>query len=250
MEYLEEYEEWGSAEEEALVEELISDWTFFVLSPGLTKTILVLNDKLGSEYFNAEYEKLAASEGDNSDSEELVASDSWFRERFQQVSEILFHGGEQTEHPVQSEEEVLSFFQAFISERIFNHLAMLSRSPHARKGRPFSIREELTKEVAEKIGLGLYLHHEIPSDLRAKAEEVLLGLAFEFQRWFIEEHRGVFFTTWGTLYAVDRKRDSGDDYEGTLILEPDVEPHEAFVVANDRASIRSEEVLPEAIGRT
>jgi hypothetical protein len=246
MEYLQEYEERESAEEEALVEELISDWTFFEISSDLTKTILALNDELGSDYFRSEYDKLTTQGGEDSDYEDLVEDTDSLNEQSQQVSEILVHDEKRAE---QSEDEMASFFQAFLSERIFNHLAMLSRSRHARKGKTFSIREELTKEIAEKIGLGLSLRHETPSALRSKTEKALIALAFEFQCWLTEKHRGVFFTTWGSIYSVKKKRAFDDDSENILILEPDVEPRQAFLIEKEQRRYVAR-CLPEVMKRT
>lgn len=217
-----EEEEWGSVASEVAAE-FLEEWKFFAPSTDLTRAILQLNDELGGEYFDREYEKLAAVEGDITAFEEPIKDGNWFRWLFQQVSEILFHRGEErAERSVQSEEEAVSFFQAFISERVFNHLAMLSRSHHAKRGKPFSIREELTKGVAEKIGLGLYLHQKTPPDLRAKAEEVLLWLAREFQCWFIEEYGGMFNATWGPIHDFSKDIISEGNDAHSLILITDM----------------------------
>ncbi len=223
MEYLRDYDERLSfAEQEDLVEELISDWKFFVLSSELTSAVLSLNNELGESYFKSEYEKLAAPDGEDP-LEQLLHEENWSTTREKLSTTLLHNVHDEGDRPTTlSDEEVLSFFQALVSERIFNHLAMLSRTNHARKGRFFSIREELTNEIAEKIGLGLGLHHRTTPELRAKTQKVLLALAFEFQNWLIQEHRGIFYTTWGTVYSEKRKPSLEGDVENRLILQPDV----------------------------
>lgn len=212
MENLQEYEE-GHVEEDELLEQLISNWIFFSPSPELTKLILVQNDKLGSQYFRQHYQTGAGPAAE--DSHNLLQG-------LQKAFDILFHKSEQRRFKDQSEGEIISGFQAFFSERIFNHLAMLSRTPYARSG-TFSIREELTIELAEKIGLGIYLHEKTSPDLRDETEEVLLRLAREFQHWFIEAHRGVFRTVWGSLLSVDKEDLREQIPDNSIVLVPDVD---------------------------
>lgn len=197
------------ADEDALVEELISDWTFFLPSPTLSREILFQNDKLGSDYFKKE-----SSQQDYS-FEENDAAD------LETASKILFHESLQTEASAQSEEEFISDLQAFISERIFNHLAMLSRTNYAKTG-VFSIREELTIELAEKLGLGIYLHEKTSAQLREETEKILLKLAWEFQRWLIRDRRGIFYATWGAIFSVDKQDLRLNGPENSIVVEPDV----------------------------
>ena len=209
---LQEYEE-VYLNDDDVVEQVISEWIFFSPSPELTRLILVQNDKLGSEYFR---KQLQLGTG--------LVERQWenFLPGLQKAFDILFHKSEQKESERQSDEEIISGFQAFFSERIFNHLAMLSRTPYARSG-TYSIKEELTMELAEKIGLGLYLHEKTPLDLRDETEIILLRLAGEFQYWLIEEHQGVFRTVWGSMLSVDRKDLRSDPSDNSVILVPDVE---------------------------
>lgn len=192
LEYQE--DEWESVELAA--DELLEEFKFFAPSLDLAREILRLNDELGDAYFNGEYEEIAAREGIARHAKEPIKYGIWFRWLFRKVSGIVSHDGAKSARGrIKSEDEAVPF----ISERIFNHLAMLSRSPHAKKGKPFSIREELTKEIAEKLGLGLILHEKTSPLLRARGEEVLLQLAREFQRWFIDERAGRFTTLWGDM---------------------------------------------------
>jgi hypothetical protein len=212
MENLQDYEEL-SLEEDDLVKQLILDWIFFSPSPELVRLILAQNDKLGSEYFKNQCH--IGTEPVEGLSKDLLQG-PW------KAFDILFHKSKQKESGSQSEKEIISSFQAFFSERIFNHLAMLSRTPYARSG-TFSIREELTIELAEKIGLGLYLHEKTSPDLRDETENILLRLAGEFQYWFIEEHKGVFHTVWGSMLSVAREELKEEISDNTIILVPDVE---------------------------
>ena len=212
MENLEEYEE-IYVEEDDLVKQLIAGWIFFLPSPELTKLILSQNEKLGSDYFKKQYHI-------GTESAEAVSEN--FLQGLQKAFEILFHKSEQKESGSQSEEEIISGFQAFFSERIFNHLAMLSRTSFARSG-VFSIREELTIELAEKIGLGLYLHEKTSPDVRDETEKILLRLAGDFQYWFIEQHKGIFRTVWGSMLSVDMEDLREDISDNSIILVPDVE---------------------------
>lgn len=213
MEHLQEHEEEHLEEDNDLVEQVISSWIFFSPSAELTRLILLQNDKLGSGYFQQHYRS-----GNNpipGYSENLLQS-------LQRVSDILLHRLEQKEPESQSEAEIISNFQAFFSERIFNHLAMLSRTPYARSG-TFSIREELTIELAENIGLGLYLHEKTSSDLRDETERILVQLAWEFQNWFIHEHQGIFHTIWGSIFSVDKQDLRQGITDNSIIVVPDVE---------------------------
>ena len=237
--------------EEAVVEGLLAGWKFFAPKHELTRELLLLNDELGDAYFEEEYDRLPvegvpkgrnrrgsralgrgleklARSGGGGDEEEPIEDGNWFRWLYQQASGILFHGDEgAARRREQTDDESVEFFRAYVSERVFNHLAMLARSRHARKGGSFSIRNELMREIAEKIGLGLYLHEKTAPQLRSQGEEFLLRLAGEFQQWLVKEQRGVFVTTWGGIHVPNKKLfDLPDGYD-TLMLTPDVWADEA-----------------------
>lgn len=212
MTYYEEYQEELVGDDD-LVEQLISNWIFFSPSPELTRLILLQNDKLGSDYFHKHYQ---------SEIDSIVGDSKNALQSLQKATDILFHRSRQKESESQSEEEIISGFQAFFSERIFNHLAMLSRTPYARNG-TYSIREELTIELAEKIGLGLYLHEKTSPDLRDETEIIMVRLAGEFQYWFIEEHQGIFRTVWGSMLSSEKEELRRELPDNSIILVPDVE---------------------------
>lgn len=238
VEHLREYEDLEVEDENAITEEIIADWKFFSVSHFLTSAILSLNERLGAEYFKKEYDKLEQSEKipDLSETSREDEHDEGIKEGVARAWNALFHEEENARDSPQSEEEVLSDFQGFLSERIFNHLAMLSRSSYARIG-TYSIREELTMEVADKIGLGLYLHHKTSPTLRAESESVLLRLAKEFQCWLVDEHRGLFFTSWGVLCS-----DKSLLGKNALVMDPDVKESEGNVDSNAPAPICSESI--------
>ena len=213
MKNLEEYQEEPRVEDDDLVEQLISNWIFFSPSPELTRLILLQNDKLGTDYFHKHFQGGIDS---------LLGDQKNPLESLRKAADILFQRSAQTEPESQSEEEVISDFQAFFSERIFNHLALLSRTPYARTG-TYSIREELTIEMAGKIGLGLYLHEKTSSDLRDETEKILVQLAREFQYWFIKEHEGIFHTVWGSILSGENEGFWGEIRKNSIIFVPDVE---------------------------
>jgi hypothetical protein len=217
--------------EELLVDEQLQEWQFFLPSPDLAKRILHLNEKLGGEYFEREYEQLHTSEeGVPLQLSEGAEKPGWLRDLFIRVSNIVFQhneDAESTDRAGLSDQEALSLFQKFISERIYNHLAMLARSPHAKQGGGFSIHEELTVQIAEKIGLGLYLDRNTAESLRMECEATLYNLAEQFQHWFIEERKGVYKTVWAEVRATRPPQQSNET--GTLILTPDVRQGAAVV---------------------
>lgn len=234
LEYQE--DEWEAEEFEAgdiAADEFLEDLKFFAPSLDLARKILRLNDELGEAYFSREYEELAAREGVLSDSREPIKYGIWFRWLFRKVSGILSHGEERhARRRIKSEEESASLLRPFISERVFNHLAMLSRSPHAKQGKPFSIREELTVEIAEKLGLGLILHEKTSLALRSRGENVLLQLAREFQHWLVDKRRGSYVTTWGVMSDFNKgiSLELGDS--SSLLLIPDVDVDKAVATVS------------------
>ena len=209
----------------AIADEIIAEWKFFVVPVDITRAILSLNERIGSEYLKMEYEKLGLPINEDRDIDDSLGdlkSDGDIREGLDRARKILFHEGEHANDFTQPEDEILSSFQTLFSERIFNHLAMLSRSRYASEG-TYSILEELTIELAEKIGLGMYLHHKTAPDLRAEAERILFRLALEFQRWFIQKHQCLFFATWGALCTVETWEALGGDYKNAVVMETDVD---------------------------
>lgn len=218
---------WPSAQNVFSVDTLLSRWKFFLPPVSLVDRILEMNDRLGDDYFERLFETTSAREQtDLSSEEEPIQSGLWYRWLFRQLSEVLFHRGETKEsNSSLSQEESASLFQKFISERIYNHLAMLSRTDYAKRGNAFSIREELTEELAEKIGLGLYLHSDTNEERRGEIEKLLIELAYVFQQWLVVDQQGMYATTWGAI-CTPEKRDEfileGSDSEPLMLL-PDVQ---------------------------
>lgn len=219
---------------ENTVGNLIANWKFFSPKMAIVKKILTLNEKIGDEYFQSKYKDLLEKEGNVynhevvSKFEENLKNLSWHNRLYSQISKILFH--DDNRKSGMSDEEFLSFSQKYISERIYNHLAMLSRSPHAEEEGSFSLREELTEELAENIGLGLYLTDKISSDLRAETEHVLYELAENFENWFVNEKKGRFSTVFGEVCSPEvLSRFSPNESPGSiLVLDPDVKQGKTF----------------------
>lgn len=217
----------GALAEEMMVEDFISKYKFFSPHEETAARILRLNEELSDSHIEKELESLPPLDVELREDEvnEAGVSVRWFSAIVDRVSAILFHDDEaSSERVALTEEEARYFFQKNLSERIYNRLSMLSRTPHARKQRPFSIREELTEGIAVNIGLGLYRHDAIPDSLRERAEAALLDLAWEFQDWLVHQREGVYNAPWGQVRAEGVKvAESNGRPLALVVLVPDVE---------------------------
>ena len=207
--------------------EVFKDWKFFLPPPEVTRNILRLNREFGEDYCARREARLIEREGSIVEAEDdfkTTEDVNWLQTIADQVAEILFHGDAEKERPSMSPDEAIGFFPKFIAERIYNHLAMLSRSAHVKNGDIFSIREELTVEIAGRIGLGLYLSKRTPEWLRQETEVGLNDLAYEFQDWLVNTRKGVYTATWGVICSAAKAREVVDEGISTkpLIMEPDV----------------------------
>lgn len=222
-------------ENTAVADELLAPqllkWRFFSPSVDLTKRIWQLNDALGTEYFEKEFERLTKHEPDVPElAEEVTEDPNWLRRILTRVSEIVFHEDEDSRNDSKlSDAEFTVLLQKIISERVYNHLAMLFRSPHAKKGGAFSLQKELTKGIVEELGLGLYLHPKTSGTLRTNCEVALNDLANEFQEWFVVKQKGAYSTVWGEIYAYAGAVPPNS--EPVLILTPHVDQGVAFGAA-------------------
>lgn len=217
-------------EDEDVIDALVDEWKFFRPTVNLVKQILQLREELGDSYLKKEYESLKAQTAgaeSNEDVEitsvlvEQAEKKSSLRLIFSQMSSILGLGGQRGSN--HSDEESVALQQNLISEKIYNHLAMLARSPRTIRGEAFSIRKELTQGIAEKIGLGLYLSSETDDELRQETEKVLLRLADEYQKWFLDNRRrGAFEATWGNIYESHKEISKKERDSHPLILTADL----------------------------
>jgi len=216
------------AGDEKGVDNFLASLKFFPTPRTIAARILQLNQALGDSLIEGELETLSGSLPSIED-ESVEKSPSWVNSLIAKVSSILFHGEHaHSEQPNLSGEELVSFFQKVISERIYDHLSFLSLSPHAKEGLSFSIMEELTDGIAEDVGLRLYRHSETPQYLREQSREALFDLAAEFQRWLLEERGGSYAAGWGEIRA--KGNSSGDENTAPHLvvwLEPDVETRTA-----------------------
>lgn len=215
--------------QEDFINQLLLQWKFYLPKQALAERILLINDKIGDQYFKERYRNICNKKEDTSDlrateSEinaqirENLDNPSWHQRVLKQIKSILFHDDEVSSGA--GDNETIQFFRKYISERIYNHLAMLARSPHARKGGAFSLREDFALEIAGKIGLGLYFSDRISSELRAEIEDILFYLAEDFENWFIEDKRGHFSATFGEVYSFERRNENSSGK--TLILHADI----------------------------
>lgn len=210
-----------------VVDALLEEWKFFIPEPPLTRRILALREQLGDSYFEQEYESFKAKASDSESHDDLQDASSlpeqnsgrkgFLQNVFDQVSTIFGFARDEG-----SREESVALYQSFISETIYDHLAMLGRSPGTMKGHAFSIRKELTEGIAEEIGLGLYLTPEIGENLHHQSESALLELAGDYQKWLVEERQGICETTWGYICSSQRELTEEMRNSQPLILIPDV----------------------------
>lgn len=214
--------------EDEAVEQFLTRIRFFPTPHEIAQKILLLNQELGDELIESQLAELTARE--ESSDEKLIevseneVSDNWLHTIINRVSSILFNEEESSEQMNASQEEVVVLFQKTVSEKIYDRLSLLSLSPHAKKGGTFSLTEELTKGIAEDIGLGLYRRKETREELRNRAEATLLTLATEFQTWLLEEWKGVYPAGWGEIRA--RFEDTTEESTGPVVwLDPDVKMH-------------------------
>ena len=208
--------------------EVFKEWKFFLPPLEVTRNILRLNREFGDDYSARREARLIEREGSTVEAEddfETTNDVNWLQTIANQVAEILFHGDAEEKRPPMPPDELIGFFPKFIAERIYNHLAMLSRSAHVKNGGTFSIREELTVEIAGRIGLGLYLSKRTPEWLRNETAVCLDDLAYEFQNWLVNTRNGVYPATWGVICSPARVREVVEEgiWTKPLIMEPDVE---------------------------
>lgn len=213
------------AGDEKGVDNFLASLKFFPTPRTIAARILQLNQALGDSFIEGEFEALSSGSLPSIEDESVEKSPGWVNSLIAKVSSILFHGEHAySEQPNLSGEELVSFFQKVISERIYDHLSFLSMSPHAKEGLSFSIMEELTDGIAEDVGLRLYRHSEMPQSLREQAGDALFDLAAEFQRWLLEERGGSYTAGWGEIRAKgNSSRDENTTPNLVVWLEPDVE---------------------------
>ena len=215
-------------EPDPLVDALIEEWKFFIPEAPLVSRILTLREELGDNYFEHEYKSFEAQASkleSHADLQEASAQlekgsprKGVLQHLFDQVAQVFGFANDESPGT-----ESVALYQSFISETIYDHLAMLGRSPGTMRGHPFSIRRELTEGIAEEIGLGLYLTPEISEDLHDRSEKLLLELAGDYQSWLLDDERqGTFETTWGYICTSDRELPKKLRDSHPLILIPDV----------------------------
>lgn len=200
---------------EQFIDDLLEKWKFFPPSTSLVQDILRLSESLSDGYLDDEYRghrEAASATGSDEHEEDIrtleaeMAKNKNGFQLFKRVAAVLGVGQrEKTQVMVSSLDDFITYHQSFITERIYNHLAMLARTPGTLRGEPYSIQTELTERLARKIGLGLYKSPRIESELRNEAESVMLRLAVEYQNWLLEKtQKEPLQTTWGYICVFGR----------------------------------------------
>lgn len=199
--------------QERYIDDLLESWKFFPPSKPLVRDMLQLQECLSDGYLDDEYRRTRESASENISAEhdeDVKVLESQIKKKY--GFELLFSkaasvfGVAQREKQRESSaDDQIRQHQSFVSERIYNHLAMLGRTPGTMAGEAFSIREELTMRLAEKVGLGLYLSPRIDNELRQEGEGVMLRLAGEYQDWLLDKTQdGPLPTTWGYICVFER----------------------------------------------
>jgi len=227
-----------SLKKELLLRHQLAEWRFFPPPEDIVREILRLSDKLVDNHLDYETAQEEDLELEGEEINELADKNpSWFREVFNEVSEILFHGSKESQRDdFENGTESISYYQSLVGERIYNHLARLCRSSYARRGGSFSIREELTDEIAGKIGMGLYLRLDQNDELRQECNRVLFYLALSFQNWLIER-KEVYVAPWGIICTPDTSETQPHLHgQPRLIMTPDVKE---FVVGTMGSAVQA-----------
>lgn len=209
--------------EDVGVREFLNSVRFFTTPRPIAQKILLLNQELGDSIIDGEIAALSSGQTPPSEHQVFERNETWVNSIIRKISSVLFHEEEPSPEQADVAGEELSFFQKTVSERIYDHLSLLSLSPHAKSGRAFSIKEELTDGVAEDLGLGVYRQTQIPAELRKRTELALHDLAGEFQHWLTEDRGGVYSAGWGEIRSTTLRNEACPPSGTVIWLEPDVQ---------------------------
>lgn len=208
-----------------ILEFLLKEWKFFLPAPEVTSNIVRLNQEFGDDFDKRREQRVREREGIDWDHFDLPDDDDPnFQRVVDRLSQVVLHRSDDYSIPM-SHQRVVEYYSKFLSERIYNHLAMLADTPHAQEGGTFSISEELSSGIADRIGLGLYLSSRTPEKLRLDTADCLNELAFDFQNWLVQEKEGWYPTTWGAICVSELAQQfiNKDGCGQPLILEADTE---------------------------
>jgi hypothetical protein len=174
---------------------------FYQVPRPITDEILDLSESMNDAYLEKEAERVFEKESGLQEVEVIEddSSDSWPSRLIEGLSKALFHSSE--EEPPMPDEEFRAVFQKEVAERIYDHLAMLTRAGYEEGDEPFSIMEEFTQMMVWKLGLGLSRDEDIGEEMKHRVELVLHRLAWDFQSWLILEHHGKFPAVFGEIYT-------------------------------------------------
>jgi len=209
--------------EEIFVDDFLETLKFFSPPLVIVARIHRINQQIGDCLIDEELDRISFSE--ESGKEEDIPQ-GLIRNIIRQLSSILFSEpvDEVSGDREVSKSEILSFFQKFISERIYDRLSLLALSPHAKEGGSFSLGEELTGGIAEDIGLGVCMRRGKENYLCREGWDALADLACAFQEWLVLDRNGNFVAEWGVVRLVGSKPlEDKIDSKPIVWLEPDSE---------------------------
>lgn len=202
-------------------EKVLENIPFYPVPQSISNEILELSESMNDAYLEKEADRVIEKEGGGQEDEVIKGSgDPWHSRLIGGLSKALFHSSE--EEPPMPDEEFRAVFQKEIAERIYDHLAMLTRAGYEEGDEPFSIMDEFTRMMAGKLGLGLSRSENIGEELKHRAGLVLHKLAWDFQSWLILEHAGQYSAFFGEIYtSVPEKMPANGKL---LVLAADVAP--------------------------
>lgn len=199
----------GSTDEEFKEESSVDDFfealKFFSPPLEIAARLHRINQRIGNYLVDEELEEISAPEETVQEEQDIPPGLVGNIRR--QLLSVLFSEsadeapGERAESDL-PENEILSFFQKVVAERIYDRLSLLALSPHAKQKGSFSLGEELTGGIAEDIGLGVCLEEENENHLCKEGWDALIDLACAFQEWLIKDRYGCFAAEWGVVRVV------------------------------------------------
>jgi hypothetical protein len=197
----------GSQNWDAEVQNLFDDSRFYIPERTITDEILRLNEEMNKDYVAREFSEVfgrrkAIENGNGARSgplkpPKLSKNDSWHKRALAGFSKLLLH---RDDEPEISDDDFGDFFQKDVAERIFAHLELIAIAGYEEGDEPRSIHDLFTRRLVSNLGLKLIRSEKTPGSLKARAREVLLLLAWDFQCWLLRLD-GQYPALFGMIYT-------------------------------------------------